>query len=106
MFMAGVKRTAPDFVAANVAACSRLRSRWLAPAHDLLTCRDCGLKTYSLPLAGRSVITVAAVNVAVCMKQIPDPVEPYRLSPDTHTLVVEGKFVLDDSDSYGVEMVF
>jgi electron transfer flavoprotein beta subunit len=44
------------------------------------------------------------MNVAVCVKQIPDPVEPYTLDPGTHTLVRDGKLVLDDSDSYGVEM--
>ncbi|MHB1508643.1 MAG: electron transfer flavoprotein subunit beta/FixA family protein [Acidimicrobiales bacterium] len=44
------------------------------------------------------------MNVAVCVKQIPDPVEPYALDPNTHSLVREGKLVLDDSDSYGVEM--
>jgi electron transfer flavoprotein beta subunit len=44
------------------------------------------------------------MNVVVCVKQIPDPANPGRLSPDTHTLVREGKLILDDSDSYGVEM--
>lgn len=44
------------------------------------------------------------MNVAVCVKLIPDPVEPYSLDPSTHTLVREGKLGLDESDSYGVEM--
>jgi electron transfer flavoprotein beta subunit len=44
------------------------------------------------------------MNVVVCVKQIPDPANPGRLSPDTHTIVREGKLILDDSDSYGVEM--
>jgi electron transfer flavoprotein beta subunit len=44
------------------------------------------------------------MNVAVCVKQIPDPASPGRLDPTTHTLVREGKLILDDSDSYGVEM--
>jgi len=44
------------------------------------------------------------MNVAVCVKQIPDPVEPYKLDPNTHSLVRDGKLVLDDSDTYGVEM--
>ena len=44
------------------------------------------------------------MNVAVCVKQIPDPAEPSALDASTHTLVREGKLVLDDSDSYGVEM--
>jgi electron transfer flavoprotein beta subunit len=45
-----------------------------------------------------------AMNVAVCVKQIPDPATPGRLDPTSHTLVREGKLILDDSDSYGVEM--
>jgi electron transfer flavoprotein beta subunit len=44
------------------------------------------------------------MNVAVCVKQIPDPAQPGKLSSDAHTLVREGKLILDDSDSYGVEM--
>jgi electron transfer flavoprotein beta subunit len=44
------------------------------------------------------------MNVAVCVKQIPDPSAPASLDPTSKTLVREGKLVLDDSDSYGVEM--
>ncbi|MGI8491321.1 MAG: electron transfer flavoprotein subunit beta/FixA family protein [Acidimicrobiales bacterium] len=44
------------------------------------------------------------MNVVVCAKQIPDPNNPGRLDPETHTLAREGKLILDDSDSYGVEM--
>jgi electron transfer flavoprotein beta subunit len=44
------------------------------------------------------------MNVVVCVKQIPDPANPGQLSPDTHTLVRDGKLILDDSDSYGVEL--
>jgi electron transfer flavoprotein beta subunit len=44
------------------------------------------------------------MNVAVCVKQIPDPATPGSLSPSDHTLVREGKLILDDSDAYGVEM--
>ena len=44
------------------------------------------------------------MNVVVCVKQIPDPAVPGSLDPNTHTLVREGKLILDDSDSYGVEM--
>ncbi len=44
------------------------------------------------------------MNVVVCAKQIPDPANPGRLSPDTHTLVRDGKLILDDSDAYGVEL--
>ena len=43
------------------------------------------------------------MNVVVCVKQIPDPANPGKLGPD-HTLVREGKLILDDSDAYGVEM--
>jgi electron transfer flavoprotein beta subunit len=46
---------------------------------------------------------MSAMNVVVCVKQIPDPANPGKLGPD-HTLVREGKLILDDSDSYGVEM--
>ena len=44
------------------------------------------------------------MNVAVCLKQIPDQSGPQSLDPATKTLVRAGKLVLDDSDSYGVEM--
>ena len=44
------------------------------------------------------------MNVAVCVKQIPDPATPGKLDPTTHNLVREGKLILDDSDAYGVEM--
>ncbi|HLI45342.1 MAG TPA: electron transfer flavoprotein subunit beta/FixA family protein [Acidimicrobiales bacterium] len=44
------------------------------------------------------------MNVAVCVKQIPDPAGELRLDPTTHTLEREGKLILDESDSYGVEM--
>src|SRR6202158_4292031 len=44
------------------------------------------------------------MNVAVCVKQIPDPATPGKLDPNTHTMVRQGKLILDDSDSYGVEM--
>jgi electron transfer flavoprotein beta subunit len=44
------------------------------------------------------------MHVAVCVKQIPDPALPGELNPDTKTLKREGKLILDESDSYGVEM--
>ena len=44
------------------------------------------------------------MNVAVCVKQIPDPATPGKLDPDTKFLVRDGKLILDDSDAYGVEM--
>src|SRR5450432_4047185 len=43
------------------------------------------------------------MNIAVCVKQIPDPAVPGKLEAD-HTLERVGKLILDDSDSYGVEM--
>jgi electron transfer flavoprotein beta subunit len=44
------------------------------------------------------------MNVVVCVKQIPDPAAPASLDPTTRTLDRSGKLILDDSDSYGVEM--
>src|SRR3954471_10006921 len=44
------------------------------------------------------------MNVVVCVKQIPDPATPGALDPGSHTLKREGKLILDESDSYGVEM--
>jgi len=43
------------------------------------------------------------MNVVVCVKQIPDPADPGALNPD-HTLKRDGKLILDESDTYGVEM--
>ncbi|MGH8976983.1 MAG: electron transfer flavoprotein subunit beta/FixA family protein [Acidimicrobiia bacterium] len=43
------------------------------------------------------------MNVVVCVKQIPDPAVPGVLDAD-HTLNRDGKLLLDESDSYGVEM--
>ncbi|HYF47581.1 MAG TPA: electron transfer flavoprotein subunit beta/FixA family protein [Acidimicrobiales bacterium] len=44
------------------------------------------------------------MNVVVTVKQIPDPAEPGAMDPDTKTLKRDGKLILDESDSYGVEM--
>ncbi len=44
------------------------------------------------------------MNVVVCVKQIPDPAETGSMDPATKTLVRDGKLILDESDSYGVEM--
>jgi electron transfer flavoprotein beta subunit len=46
---------------------------------------------------------MTAMNVVVCVKQIPDPADPGALDSD-HTLKRDGKLILDESDSYGVEM--
>jgi electron transfer flavoprotein beta subunit len=43
------------------------------------------------------------MNIAVTVKQIPDPAVPGALGAD-HTLERSGKLILDDSDAYGVEM--
>ena len=43
------------------------------------------------------------MNIVVFVKQIPDPAMPGELTTD-HTLKREGKLILDESDSYGVEM--
>jgi len=43
------------------------------------------------------------MNVVVCVKQIPDPADPGALDAD-HTLKRDGKLILDESDTYGVEM--
>jgi electron transfer flavoprotein beta subunit len=44
------------------------------------------------------------LDVAVCVKQIPSPDRPGELDAATHNLVRSGGLVLDDSDSYSVEM--
>src|SRR6476469_2889530 len=44
------------------------------------------------------------MNVIVCVKQIPDPALPGELDPSTNTLKRDGKLIMDESDSYGVEM--
>ncbi len=43
------------------------------------------------------------MDIAVCVKQIPDPSVPGELEDD-YTLKRDGKLILDDSDSFGVEM--
>ena len=43
------------------------------------------------------------MNIAVCVKQIPDPANPYSLDEETHLLVRPEDQVLDDTDRYGVE---
>ncbi len=45
-----------------------------------------------------------AVNVAVCVKQVPSPDAPQRIDRARGTLVREGAPVLDDSDSFSVEI--
>ncbi len=52
---------------------------------------------------GRRGQTVG-MKVAVCVKQIPDPADPGVIDPETKTLKRDMKLILDESDSYGVEM--
>ncbi len=47
---------------------------------------------------------MSAMKVVVCVKQIPDPADPGALDPETRTLKRDVKLILDESDSYGVEM--
>ena len=44
------------------------------------------------------------MKVVVCVKQIPDPADPGEIDPATKTLKRDMKLILDESDSYGVEM--
>lgn len=44
------------------------------------------------------------MKVVVCVKQIPDPADPGEIDPATKTLKRDTKLILDESDSYGVEM--
>ncbi len=44
------------------------------------------------------------MNIAVCVKQIPDPASPYELDAENHWLVRPDEQVLDDGDRYGVEV--
>ena len=44
------------------------------------------------------------MQIAVCIKQIPDPAEDGAMDPETKTLKRDTKLILDDSDAYGVEM--
>ena len=43
------------------------------------------------------------MNVVVCAKQIPDPAAPQSLEP-SNNLNRSGKLILDEADTYGVEM--
>lgn len=44
------------------------------------------------------------MDVIVCVKQIPDPALPGVLDSSSNRLRRDGKLILDESDSYGVEM--
>ncbi len=43
------------------------------------------------------------MNIVVCVKQIPDPAAPQALDA-SHNLDRSGKLILDEADTYGVEM--
>ncbi len=43
------------------------------------------------------------MNIAVCVKQIPDPATPYELDGENHWVVRPNDQVLDDTDRFGVE---
>ena len=47
---------------------------------------------------------MSAMDVVVCVKQIPDPADPGELDSETRTLKRDVKLILDEADSYGVEM--
>src|SRR5580765_2928758 len=75
--------------------CGDVSTRWP------LTCQNPRLREAldrAAPTPKRS-----RMNVVVCVKQIPDPAVPGSLAAD-HTLDRSGKLILDESDSYGVEM--
>jgi electron transfer flavoprotein beta subunit len=44
------------------------------------------------------------MNIAVCVKQIPDPATPYALDDEHHWVVRPDDQVLDDTDRYGIEV--
>jgi len=44
------------------------------------------------------------MNIVVCVKQIPDPAAPQSLDATSHNLDRTGKLILDEADTYGVEM--
>ncbi len=44
------------------------------------------------------------MNIAVCVKQIPDPATPYELDGENHWVVRPNDQVLDDTDRFGIEI--
>jgi electron transfer flavoprotein beta subunit len=44
------------------------------------------------------------MKIAVCVKQIPDPNTPYTLDPETHFVERPNEQILDETDTFGVEM--
>lgn len=44
------------------------------------------------------------MKIVVCIKQIPDPANPYALDPTSHLMVRPHDQILDDTDRYGLEL--
>ena len=44
------------------------------------------------------------MNIAICVKQIPDPAAPYELDEENHWVVRPHDQVLDDTDRFGIEI--
>ncbi len=44
------------------------------------------------------------MNIAVCVKQIPDPATPYALDDENHWVIRPDDQVLDDTDRIGIEV--
>jgi electron transfer flavoprotein beta subunit len=44
------------------------------------------------------------MNIAVCVKQIPDPATPYALDDENHWVIRPDDQVLDDTDRVGIEV--
>src|SRR5487761_1797439 len=68
-------------------------------------CRRSGHGTSPVesPAARTRPLPGGAMNVVVCVKQVPDPNSPGQLDPVSHTLRRDGELVLDPGDEFGVE---
>ena len=86
---------------ANELTTSRMRKAATLPGHAASVASGVGLG----PVADWLGNNGAAMNVVVCVKQIPDPADARARSIRRPTRSKrEGKLILDESDSYGVEM--
>ena len=63
-----------------------------------------GVEPHRVVRSGVGAGKLRPMRVVVCVKQIPDPAYPGVLDPETRTLERGMKLILDESDSYGVEM--
>ena len=86
---------------APASACVPARRWRFRQLVGMLRCRALLPGAASTDLVGSSlaVATSHAMNVVVCVKQIPDPAEPGRARSRTNTLKRDGKLILDESDS-------